>query len=194
MPLTVVWGMFSLQYGALLLTKWLYQFWYFWYIYNKKYNWKWSSCQFSEIKEHKHKSYIKMFCIQIQRASQTGAGVSAGHVYSAVTEFRRRPDNCVPEQRRSVTKLPARSTSTWRHRKAQTGTCRGAPSGSDTASEPEDAVSTKSHTWGERSVSVCPDEQSKPSKAFKTHADLRGPREPAVNTGALFILVCFFLR
>ena len=37
MPLTVVvWWMFSLQYGALLLTWWLYQFWSFLYIYNKK--------------------------------------------------------------------------------------------------------------------------------------------------------------
>lgn len=38
--------------------------------------------------------YIKMFCIQIQRASQTDAGIPAGLVYSTVTEFRR-PDNSI---------------------------------------------------------------------------------------------------
>lgn len=70
----VVWWMFSLQFGVLLLTKWLYQFWYVLYIYNKKKS-DWCLWRFyAEVgwvikgAQRNLKPYIKMFYIHTQIA------------------------------------------------------------------------------------------------------------------------------
>lgn len=85
--------MFSHHYGALLLTKRLYPFWPFLYIYNKKYDLSYAyfNCVLSMwrqflIKEHKQKCYIKILCIHIWRDFQTCKYVSRSGGWTFTTQ------------------------------------------------------------------------------------------------------------
>lgn len=134
-----------LQFGASLLTKRLYPFWSFFCIFIIK----------------KRQPKVEFVSLSWRKTQKTKGATRKYFLFIYKELFRQTAQSqdvtspwCISYCQCSLIKPPTRRKSTLWHRKAQTGTCRGAPSDSDGASELQDGVPTKMYTCGERSLSL----------------------------------------
>lgn len=109
-----------LQFGGSLLTKWLYPFWSFLYIYNKKLQPKVEFASLWWRKRQKTKRcYMKIFSIHIQRAFQTDSTVTGCDVILVTVYLLQSVLPHKASNKKKVNVMTQKSTNRYMQRSAQ---------------------------------------------------------------------------